>query len=244
MQETTYSGLIPIQKTNIYKEVIVLLNKLITDNDLQPGDRLPSERDLSEQLGISRTTLRQGIKALESIGRLETRVGSGTYVSTSQIPQITVEDIPLGREGLEELMVVRCSIEDTVIREFFKKGRTERNLELLRQQYEKDFNSLVLAKPGARPHYYKYNFEFEELIARLTGNRILILQQKQIHAIWAYMLSQMGLMPNMLNAKPSHQGILNAILENDEELARIYMRKHAEKRIDTLFQQLEGSGAQ
>lgn len=58
------------------------LRRLILDGTLQPGDRLPAERDLSARLGVSRPTLREGVRALVSIGLVETRHGAGTFVSS------------------------------------------------------------------------------------------------------------------------------------------------------------------
>lgn len=57
------------------------LRALIAEGTLQPGDRLPSEGDLCEQLGVSRGSLREAIRMLAALGVLETRHGSGSYVS-------------------------------------------------------------------------------------------------------------------------------------------------------------------
>lgn len=54
---------------------------LIENGSLQPGDRMPSERDLSEQLGVSRGTVREAVQFLQALGLLEVRHGSGTVVS-------------------------------------------------------------------------------------------------------------------------------------------------------------------
>lgn len=61
--------------------VIEGIENLIADGRLSPGDRLPVESELAEQLGVSRGSLREGIRALSAMGVLYTRQGSGTYVS-------------------------------------------------------------------------------------------------------------------------------------------------------------------
>lgn len=66
--------------------------KLILDNHMQPGDRLPNEHTLAEQLNVGRSTVREAMKALRSRNILETRQGSGTYVS----PKQGVPEDPLG----------------------------------------------------------------------------------------------------------------------------------------------------
>jgi DNA-binding FadR family transcriptional regulator len=62
--------------------VIEGIENLIAEGALAPGDRLPIESDLADQLGVSRGSLREGIRALSAMGVLYTRQGSGTYVST------------------------------------------------------------------------------------------------------------------------------------------------------------------
>ncbi|MDX7950602.1 FCD domain-containing protein [Lichenihabitans sp. Uapishka_5] len=57
------------------------LQALILQGGLQPGDRLPSQRDLAERLGVSRPSLREAISVLEALGLVRVRVGSGVYVA-------------------------------------------------------------------------------------------------------------------------------------------------------------------
>jgi GntR family transcriptional repressor for pyruvate dehydrogenase complex len=64
----------------LYEEVAERLRSLIADRGLVPGDRLPSERELSQRLGVSRTSVRQGLTALRSIGMIDVRRGDGVYL--------------------------------------------------------------------------------------------------------------------------------------------------------------------
>lgn len=74
------------------------IRALIVSLDYGPGDRLPAERELAQQLGVSRPALREGIRRLRSGGVLESRRGSGTYVSTADLDG--VYDIRLRLEPL------------------------------------------------------------------------------------------------------------------------------------------------
>ncbi|MEJ2560121.1 MAG: GntR family transcriptional regulator, partial [Anaerolineae bacterium] len=56
------------------------MKELILNRKLGPGDRLPSERELALEFGVSRASIREAIKALTALGLLETRIGDGTYV--------------------------------------------------------------------------------------------------------------------------------------------------------------------
>jgi GntR family transcriptional repressor for pyruvate dehydrogenase complex len=84
------------------------IRALIVSLDYGPGDRLPAERDLAQQLGVSRPALREGIRRLRSGGVLESRRGSGTYVSVADLAG--VYDIRL---RLEPLAAERAALQRT-----------------------------------------------------------------------------------------------------------------------------------
>ena len=63
-------------------QAIVKIKAMILDGELRPGDRLPPEKELSEALGLSRSSLREAVKALEMIHVLDVRRGDGTYVTS------------------------------------------------------------------------------------------------------------------------------------------------------------------
>src|SRR5262249_48033922 len=72
-----------LNKTNgqTSEQVVARIRALIAHGDLRPGDRLPAERDLAKQLGISRPSLRAGLRSLVAMGGRCARHGSGTYVA-------------------------------------------------------------------------------------------------------------------------------------------------------------------
>jgi GntR family transcriptional repressor for pyruvate dehydrogenase complex len=70
----------PVRPLALKERVIRQLTRLIEDGALQPGDQLPSERELSEELQVSRGTVREAVQLLQALGLLEIRHGSGTFV--------------------------------------------------------------------------------------------------------------------------------------------------------------------
>jgi len=74
------SELEPVRRTKVYEEVADRIRRLIAEGRLKAGDRLPPERELAERFGVSRTSVRDAIRALEMIGLLEPRQGDGTVV--------------------------------------------------------------------------------------------------------------------------------------------------------------------
>ncbi|QSS99219.1 FadR family transcriptional regulator [Pontibacillus sp. ALD_SL1] len=69
-------------KSKVYEEVLKEIRRLIDLNKLSPGDKLPSERELSEQLGAGRSSVREALRAMELLGLIETRRGEGTFLSS------------------------------------------------------------------------------------------------------------------------------------------------------------------
>jgi GntR family transcriptional repressor for pyruvate dehydrogenase complex len=123
----------PIQRIAIYQEVIERLEKVIAANGLQPGDQLPSDRQLSEQLGVSRASVRMALKVLESYGRVTAQQGSGTFVSNpaqdTTIASLT-RGLPYNREFILQLAPLRNAI-DLAIGEAAWPHRTSKNLALV-----------------------------------------------------------------------------------------------------------------
>lgn len=70
----------PIERTKLTASVFEQLLSYVVNGSWKPGDRIPPERDLCQQLGIARTSLREALKAMELVGMLDSRVGDGTFV--------------------------------------------------------------------------------------------------------------------------------------------------------------------
>lgn len=73
----------PIKSTRVYEQVVEQIKKMIIDGTLKKGDKLPTERDLAEQLQVSRTSVREALRALDVIGLVESRQGAGNYIKES-----------------------------------------------------------------------------------------------------------------------------------------------------------------
>lgn len=90
------------------------LLELLLGDSMRPGDRLPSERQLTEALGVGRSAVREALAALEVLGIVETRAGSGTYLrsATSELlPQTLSWSMLVDQERTEDLAVVRGALE-------------------------------------------------------------------------------------------------------------------------------------
>src|SRR5277367_275070 len=107
----------PMPRITLSEALFEKLVGHVVNGDWKEGDRVPSERELSEQLGIGRASLRVALKALELLGMVESRVGDGTYVcprsdflSRPLLWAITGAD----RSELRELMEARLVLEESI----------------------------------------------------------------------------------------------------------------------------------
>ena len=67
--------------SKVYLEALEKIKKIVFDQNLQAGDRLPSERELAEQLNIGRSSVREALRAMEILGLIETKRGEGTFIA-------------------------------------------------------------------------------------------------------------------------------------------------------------------
>src|SRR4029453_12712716 len=109
--------LAPIKSTRIYEEIVRQVKAMIAEGRLKGGDRLPPERDLAEKFVVSRTSVREALRALESLGLIEIRPGEGTFVREMSVEWL-VEPLALvmasQREAIGELFEARRVLEPAI----------------------------------------------------------------------------------------------------------------------------------
>src|SRR6267142_2020597 len=103
-----------LSKDDVTARLVGVFKNLISEGALTPGGRLPAERDLAEEFGVSRSSLRQALKVLQIMGVISQRVGDGTYLNAGA-PSILSEPmeflILLDGISFHELMEARLIVE-------------------------------------------------------------------------------------------------------------------------------------
>lgn len=148
------------------------LIELIIQENLKPGDKLPNEYELSEQLDVGRSTLREAVRSLKARNILEVRQGSGTYISRN----IGINEDPLGfqfikntRELTEDLFVLRSILEPEVAM-LAAQNRTEKDLKLLNDISQ----SIEEALDEDSDLHFELDIEFHSKIAKMSDNIAMI----------------------------------------------------------------------
>jgi GntR family transcriptional repressor for pyruvate dehydrogenase complex len=158
-------GLTTMQDTRrLYQQIADRVRLLIQEGIYSPGSRLPAERELAQQLGVSRPSLREALIALEIEGAIEIRMGSGIYVLSLGRAQPAA---PALGESPTELMEARATIESAVIVQAAG-VITDRTLANLREVLASMRTEI---EEGRKP--IEQDRQFHLTIAELPGNAVL-----------------------------------------------------------------------
>lgn len=214
----------PIERMTVSEEIIKKLIDLINSGVLGPGDKLPSERELMEQLKVSRASIREALRSLGLAGLLETRPGNGTYVSecfSSLIAGQVEWSALLGEQDILELMEVREPLEIQAAGLAAQRA-TVTQLEELRQAIER-----LRSNPGDVEQEVAADLVFHTIIAEMAQNRVLYrLTLGLRNLLREYIKRTMSATETKMSTVEEHQAIFEAIEERDEARARQAMVRH------------------
>jgi GntR family transcriptional regulator, transcriptional repressor for pyruvate dehydrogenase complex len=159
-----------IRRNAVAHEAIDTIKRMIVRGELQAGQRLPAERDLAAQLGLSRPSLREAIRALIALNILESRHGEGTFVSSLE-PDLLTEPIDFVLQvndgGLRALFEARRVLEAGVAALAAQRAT---DLELAELD---DFVKRGRAKLGDAEAFIEHDVEFHERIRRMARSPVL-----------------------------------------------------------------------
>lgn len=154
-----------IQPRRLYQQIADQLRGLLDSGEFGPGDRLPAERELADQLGISRPTVREALIALEVEGRIRIKVGSGIFV-TDASEQKKRKDGPI--EGPFELLRARELVEGAVAEEAARQA-TSADIARLDDVLGRMERSL-----HPSPQTLRLDRDFHTSVAGILGNAVLV----------------------------------------------------------------------
>lgn len=213
---------VPIVSRRLYQQVAERIKRHIHSGAMAAGDRLPAEKDLALQLGVSRPTVREALIALEIAGLIEIRTGSGSYICNSN--KVVPATLDVGPSPLE-LLHARLLIEGEVAAEAAVRA-TDHDLAAIEGTLE-DMRRIMEA--GEHAHAADQNFHV--LIATASSNRVLAdlvsnLWQGMFSPIFYKLSERTGLLANQGRAFAEHKAIFAALQTHDPIGARAAMRIH------------------
>jgi len=220
-----------IRQERLYVKVAEQLASHIDNGDIGPGERLPSERDLAEQFGVSRPTIREAMIALEIAGRVEIRSGSGVYVADADSQGFG--KLPDEAPGPLELLEARYYFEGEAAA-----LAAERATDGEVKAIEKAFRAMTAENKRSERHE-EADERFHTLIAKASGNSAIYATIRQfwewrrlteLSVFFHEKLRSQGIKPLVRD----HRAVLEAIRTRDAEAARSAMRSHLQNVIDAI----------
>jgi DNA-binding FadR family transcriptional regulator len=211
----------------LYVSVQDAIKDYIFENNLQPGDPLPSENELSDQLGVSRNSVREAVKSLISLGVVDSRRGSGLFVQSfslnpllDSLPYALMSDL----RALEELLDVRRILEGAMIGEAiatFSEADLHYFDDLLARMY-------VFAQQGVP--CLREDREFHQRLFINVGNQVLL---KLLDIFWI-VFRKAAQHADVIDVRPmstynDHVAIVEAIKARDVDAARAALERHYDK---------------
>lgn len=221
-----------VSSKRLYRQIADQLAELVRKGEFKPGDRLPSERDLSQQFNVSRASVREALIALEIDGLVDVRVGLGVFVNAA--PAANSQTAALGEPGPFEVLSARYLIEGETAALAARDGSAKDHARI------RETLQLMTDEIGSTGVGLNADALFHLRIAEASGNSALV---HLVHQLWNF---RYGAMFRKLDehfdspqrhqeAIDEHRKLVEAIEARDVEGARAAMVSH----LDTVRAALE-----
>jgi GntR family transcriptional repressor for pyruvate dehydrogenase complex len=208
------------------------IKEIIRDENLKPGDRLYSEKQLSEKLEVSRSSIREALRMLEVSGIVKVFQGKGVFVNDQESMVHPVQSwVVENAESLREHFEVRLLIEPHAASVAALRANAK-DLEILRKTYE-DFVSFVQTGDVAKA--ISTDGAFHLAVAKATRNRTLIglmkTMEQTLNEGWYASLHVPGRLESSIG---EHRDLLVAIEKKDSKAASTAMEMHLTKALSDI----------
>jgi GntR family uxuAB operon transcriptional repressor len=216
-----------------YEEVAEALRRELAEGRYKVGDRMKPERQISDEMGVSRSLVREAIIRLEIEGLVDVRKGSGTYVV--RLPAGDAED-PRGDIGPFELLQARQVLESSIAA---FAATTVTKADILRMREALDMERRAIEEGSGD---YSGDELFHHLIAEATQNSVLVDMidelwgKREQSPMWARLHARIFDVSYRGRWLEDHQAILTALQCKDPRAARQAMWQHLENVRQTLME--------
>jgi len=213
----------PVETRRLYQQIADQIRDLIQRGEFKPGSKLPPERDLAQQLGVSRPSLREALIALDIELSVEIRSGSGVYVCTP--PERPAKTTAAMGESPSELMQARAAVEGDVVVLACAHVAPEA-LSRLRETLEGMRSQIV---QGLSP--LGHDRQFHLTLAEMSGNSVMQrlvadLFDEPHSPISAHLSTRVENTRTWNTALKEHEAVYRALEARDPLAAQAAMRGH------------------
>jgi GntR family transcriptional repressor for pyruvate dehydrogenase complex len=214
-----------IRRNKVYEEVAKQIERLILKK-LNPGDKLPSERELAEMLKVSRSSIRDAIRSLELMGLVEPRQGAGTIVLETSVDGLAnpfANALKRRQELVGEFLDFRKMLEPPLAARAAMHASAEEISEMeeiLQRQAEKQSQGEPAVAEDTEFHYSVALASGNSVVLKVLDNLMDLLRDTRERSLQVEGRPQKSL--------TGHRRILAAIKRHDAEAAKAAMRRHIE----------------
>ena len=169
---TDSSTITPIHRKDLTSEIIDSVLKMISDGNWEPGEKLPSQRNLANQMDVSMASLREALYSLQAMGVLEMRHGAGTYITSNVInpnEKMIELSLLLGRLDIKKFFEAREVIE-TGLASLAAEHATEDQIDKLYQILDEQ---KIAFDADNEEHLHNLDLAFHQQLAEMANNQIL-----------------------------------------------------------------------
>ena len=213
----------PIQSERLYERIVDQIERRIVAGELEVGDQLPAERELAEQFGVSRTAVREAIKALREKGLVEIRLGRGTFVTNGANGAVrhSLGLLLKNENGFAHLVEVREILEPEIAALAATRVEGE-HIDSMAEAVETMETALDNADV-----FVEADLDFHLALAEATQNPIIPALMDSIIDLLREQRKRTGSVESGLaRGQHHHKKILEAVVQRDSQAARKAMKAH------------------
>ncbi len=218
----------PVKKNNINDQIFEQMKDMLISGEWKPGEKIPSEHELSEMFGVSRVTLRNALQRLAALGLIETRRGEGSFVREQDIGNCLNTLIPTAylMDDIAEVQWYRLMIEPGAAYIAARRA-TEEDIADLRARLAK-METLKEDLLGLAHE----DFAFHKQVALITKNALMTRTYEILEDVLLPAMEKLVALVGPEDGSYYHAEVVNAIAAQDGGRARDMMQRHIELNIE------------
>ena len=215
-----------IDNQKISSKVYASLKNEIIKGTWKPGEKIPSETQLSKEMGVSRSSVRQAIRRLSDYGMIETRNGAGSFVRENSSVFYMREVVPASYVKTEDIAEILefCLTFENDVAALAAQRITPEEIQELRRIQEQIEKGIDMAENDLR---------FHVKIAEITHNSIIIKVYSVLSGLLKAAMEEMYRILGVEGGVCYHNALITALEQHDSETARKVMEEHARNRSES-----------
>ncbi len=227
--DTLVNTFAPIKRSSIIKEISDQIAQHILEKKLPSGSRLPTERELIQQFGVARSSVREALRMLEQVGLITIKAGpqGGTYVAEADHSRAaSALSVALRMDGatMAEVIQARSVLESHLAR-LAAENATEKDLHKMLATIEETEQNID--KPEV---FLKANSAFHSAVAEAAGNKVLLMMMQSILHLIDKSLNKLVLDEELISsAIIGHKKIYEVIARRDSDAAEAALIEHVQR---------------